>query len=405
MNKILELREKRAKAWENAKTFLDTHRNEKGYLSPEDDATYERMEQDITALGKEIARLERQEAFDAELNKPLGTPLTEKPNTAKKDTKTGRAADEYRTAFWAQLRAKTGITYPEFSNVLSVGIDTEGGYLVPDEFERTLVQGLETNHIIRKHAHIINTSNGLHKIPVVASKGSAAWLDEGTSYTESDDVFGQAQLDAHKVGTIIKVSQELLSDSAFDLEGYISSEFARRIGNKEEEAFINGDGSKKPTGILASTGGADIGVTASSATAITADDIIDLYYSLKEPYRQNAIWILNDSTVKAIRKLKDSTGQYLWQPALKDGEFNTILGKPYFTSPFMPEIASGAKTVLFGDLNYYWIGDRQGITFQRLNERFADFGQIGFLAYKRLDGKLVLPEAIKILQMKGTASA
>lgn len=289
---------------------------------------------------------------------------------------------------------------PEVRDALQEGVDSEGGYLVPDEYEHTLVQSLEEGNIIRNHANVITTSSGSHKIPVVASKGSAAWIDEEGQYTESDDVFGQVQLDAHKVGTIIKVSQELLADSAFDLESYFTSEFTRRIGTKEEEAFLVGNGSHKPTGLLNETGGAQIGVTAASATAITADEVIDLFYSLAAPYRKNAIWILNDATVKAIRKLKDSSGQYLWQPALKDGEFDTILGKRYYTSAYMPAIAAGAKTILFGDLSYYWIGDRQGITFQRLNERFADYGQVGFLASKRLDGKLVLPEAVKVLQQK-----
>ena len=238
----------------------------------------------------------------------------------------------------------------------------------------------------------------------MASHGSAAWIDEEGAYTESDETFGQVQLDAHKVGTVIKVSEELLNDSAFDLEGYIRSEFIRRIGDKEEEAFLNGNGTAKPTGILNTTGGAQVGVTAAGATAITADELIDLYYSLKAPYRKNAVWVLNDSTVKVIRKLKDSNGNYLLQPALKDGEVSTILGRPYFTSEPAPEIAAGAKTVIFGDLSYYWIGDRQGISFRRLNELYAGNGQVGFLASKRLDGKTVLPEAIKVLQQKGTAA-
>ena len=134
--------------------------------------------------------------------------------------------------------------------------------------------------------------------------------------------------------------------------------------------------------------------------AITADEIIDLFYSLKAPYRKNAIWILNDDTIKAIRKLKNGAGDYLWQPALKDGDVPTILGRPYFTSQFAPTIAAGAKVMAFGDFSFYWIGDRQGISFKRLNEIYAGNGQIGFLASKRLDGKLTLPEAIKVLQMK-----
>ena len=193
------------------------------------------------------------------------------------------------------------------------------------------------------------------------------------------------------------MSEELLNDSAFDLEAYFVAEFARRIGNKEEEAFLNGDGAGKPTGIL---NDAEVGVTAASATAITADELIDLFYSLPAPYRANAVWVMNDSTMRYIRKLKDTTGQFLWQKALHEGEHETLLGKPIYHSPFAPEVAAGAKPILFGDLSYYWIGDRKGITFRRLNERYADTGQVGFLASKRLDGKLILPEAIKCLQMK-----
>ena len=398
---IIELRNKRAQKLTAARAFLESRRNQEGFLSEEDDAAYARMEAEITSLGNEIARMERLEEMDAKLAKPVNTPITEKPAANKADAKTGRASDEYKKAFWNNTRHKDRTT-PEMRNALQVGTDSEGGYLVPDEFEHTLVQGLNENTIIRAHAHVITTSSGLHKIPVVASHGSAAWIDEEGAYTESDEVFGQVQLDAHKVGTVIKVSEELLNDSAFDLEGYIAAEFIRRIGDKEEEAFLVGNGTGKPTGILNATGGGQVGVTTAGATAITADELIDLFYSLKAPYRKNAIWVLNDSTVKAIRKLKDTTGNYLLQPALKDGEVSTILGRPYFTSAFAPEIAAGAKTIIFGDLSYYWIGDREGISFKRLNELYAGNGQVGFLASKRLDGKTVLPEAIKVLQQKAS---
>ena len=305
---ILELREKRAKAWEAAKAFLDSHRNDKGILSAEDDAAYTRMEQEITDLGKEIARLERQEALDAELNRPVNKPLTGKPMNGKEKAKTGRAADEYRQNFWNMMRSKAPM--PSVVNALQIGTDSEGGYLVPDEYERTLVEALEEENIFRQLAKVIQTSSGDRKIPVVASKGTASWIDEEGAYTESDDSFGQVSIGAYKLGTMIKVSEELLNDSVFDLESYIAREFARRIGTKEEEAFFTGDGTGKPLGILAASGGAETGVTAASATAVTADELMDLFYSLKSPYRKNAVWILNDSTIKAIRKLKDNNGQY-----------------------------------------------------------------------------------------------
>ena len=389
---VNELRAMRAKAWETAKNFLDSHRNENGMLSLEDTKTYEEMEARIVNLGKEIERQEKMDAMEREMAMPVNTPITSKPENTKADEKKGRASDAYKKAFWNGMRSK----YASVSNVLSEGTDSEGGYLVPDEYENTLVQALEGENVIRGRSHVITTSNGTHKIPVVASKGEASWIDENGAYPEDDDTFAQVNIDAHKVGTIIKVSEELLNDSAFNLESYFAQEFGRRIGTKEEEAFINGNGSSKPTGILTS---AEVGVTAASDKAITADELIDLFYSLKGVYRRNAVWVLNDTTVKAIRKLKDNNGQYIWQPALKDGDHDTLLGRPILTTGAMPEIAADAKPVIFGDLSYYWIGDRQGITFKRLNERYADVGQVGFLASKRLDGKLTLPEAIKVLKM------
>jgi len=403
---ILELREKRAKAWEAAKAFLDSHRKENGVLSAEDDAAYTRMEQEITDLGKEIARLERQEALDAELNRPVNKPLTGKPggraDADDGEDKTGRASDDYRKNFWNAMRSK--VPMPAVTNALQIGTDSEGGYLVPDEYERTLVEALEEENIFRQMAKVIKTSSGDRKIPVVASKGTASWIDEEGAYPESDDSFGQVSIGAYKLGTMIKVSEELLNDSVFDLQSYISREFARRIGAKEEEAFFTGDGKGKPLGVLAATGGAETGVTAASATAVTADELMDLYYSLKSPYRKKSVWVLNDSTIKAIRKLKDNNGQYLWQPSLTAGAPDMILGRPIKTSAYMPAIAAGAKTIAFGDFSYYWIADRQGRSFKRLNELFAATGQVGFLASQRVDGKMILAEAVKVLVQKAASA-
>ncbi|WKV08410.1 phage major capsid protein [Thermoanaerobacterium sp. CMT5567-10] len=396
MSKILELREKRAKVWEAAKAFLDSKRGNDGLLSPEDTATYEKMEADVVALGKEIERLERQAAIDLELSKPVSNPITNKP-APQGETKTGRATDEYRNAFWKAMRSKLSF---DVQNALQIGTESEGGYLVPDEFERTLVEALEEENIFRQIANVITTSSGDRKIPVVASKGTASWVDEEGQIPESDDSFAQVSIGAYKLATMIKVSEELLNDSVFNLEQYIAKEFARRIGAKEEEAFFVGDGSGKPTGILANNGGGEVGVTAASAAAITLDEIMDLFYSLKSPYRRNAVFIMNDSTVKAIRKLKDNNGQYLWQPSVTAGTPDTILNRPVRTSAYMPAIAAGAKTIVFGDFSYYWVADRQGRVFKRLNELYAATGQVGFMATQRVDGKLVLSEAVKILQQK-----
>ena len=396
MSKVLELREKRAKVWEQTKAFLDSKRGEDGILSAEDTSAYEKMEAEVVNLGKEIDRLERQQAIDLELSKPVNQPITLKP-TGSEGQKTGRATDEYRESFWKVMRNKSNY---DVKNALQVGTDSEGGYLAPDEFERTLIQSLEEENIFRSLAKVITTSSGDRKIPVVASKGTASWVDEEGLIPESDDSFGQVSIGAYKLATMIKVSEELLNDSVFNLESYISKEFARRIGAREEEAFFVGDGTGKPTGIFNATGGAELGVTATSATAVSVDEIMDLFYSLKSPYRKKAVFVMNDATVKLLRKLKDGSGQYLWQPSVQAGQPDTILNRPVKTSAYVPTVAAGAKSIAFGDFGYYWVADRQGRSFQRLNELYAATGQVGFKATQRVDGKLILPEAIKVLQQK-----
>ena len=400
MNQILALREKRAKAWDAAKAFLDSKRGGDGLLPAEDVAVYEKMEADVVAMGREIDRLERQAAIDRELSLPTSTPLTGKPGTPDTLEKRGRATDEYAKSFWKVMRDKS--VHHEVYNALQIGTDSEGGYIVPDEFDRTLVEALEEQNIFRQLATVIATSSGDRKIPVVATKGTAAWIDEEAAIPESDDSFSQVSIGAYKLGTMLKVSDELLNDNVFNLQAYISREFARRIGAKEEEAFFVGDGTGKPTGVLAATGGAELGTTAAAAATITADEVIDLFYSLKAPYRRKAVFIMNDATVKILRKLKDSTGNYLWQAALTAATPDTILNRPVYTSAYAPVAAANAKAVIFGDMSFYWVADRQGRSFRRLNELFAATGQIGFIGTQRVDGKLILPEAVKFLKMKAS---
>lgn len=403
MKTIAELRDSRAKLWKAMESFLDTHQNDKGVLSAEDDATYARMEKDLEDLNTEVKRMERREAREAELNKPVTEPLTVKPMAAKSedDTDKGRAGKTYKQGFWNAMRAK--VIKPETLNVLSVGSEEDGGYLVPDEFEHTLIDGLKEENIIRKLAHTFTTASGAHKIPVVSAHGAASWTDENTQITGTTQKFGQKSIGAHKLTVLIKVSDELLNDSAFNLESYFSQEFVRQISNAEDEAFVTGAGNDRPYGLLDDTEGGEIGVTTAGNT-ITADELIDLYHSLRAPYRKNAVWIFNDSTIQVIRKLKDENKQYLWQPSLQVGLPDTLLGRPVYSSTSIPGIAAGAKVAIFGDLSYYWIGDREGITFKRLNELYADKGQVGFLATKRVDARLVLPEAVKILKIKGATT-
>ena len=396
---INELRTKRAKAWESAKAFLEFHRTENGTLSAEDDATYSRMEQEISDLGKEINRLERQEALDAELAKPVNTPLTAKPDNHTEPVKTGRASDEYKKAMVTAFRSG----FKTIQNVLSEGDDASGGYLVPVEYDTRLIDTLNAENIMRRLGTSITTS-GEHKINIAASKPAASWIDEGASLVFDDATFDQIILDAHKLHVAIKVTNELLYDSAFDIESYIIDQFGKALANAEEDAFLNGDGKNKPTGIFAETGGGTVGVTTTSAS-ITSDDIISLAYALKRPYRKNAAFIANDQTLALIRKLKDSNNSYIWQPSYQSGEPDRLLGYPVYTSAYAPVVAAGKAALAFGDFSYYNIGDRGVRAFAKLSELFAGNDMTGFVAKERVDGKLVLPEAVQLLKIKGTASS
>ena len=394
MQRLTALRQERAAKWDTARTFLDS-KTHNGRMGEADAATYETLEKELTDLGNDIARLERANEIEATMN-AAGNPILVEPHSGKAAC-VGTASAAYKQAFWDAVRNK--YYNAAVQNALQVATDSEGGYLVPDEFERQLIEALGEENVFRTLATVITTASGDRKIPIVSDKGEASWIDEEGTFPLSDDTFGQKSLSAYKVGTALKVSTELLNDAAFDLEAYISKEFGRRLGTKEEEAFWVGDGKNKPTGIFNDTGGAGTGVTAASAS-VTFDDMLELYYSLKSPYRKKATWAMNDATIKALRKVKDSTGQYIWQPSVVSGVPDMIMNHPYVTSSYIPALASGKTCIAFGDFSYYWIGDRQGITFKRLDELFSMTGQVGFLAAKRVDGKLILPEAVKLLAVK-----
>lgn len=397
---ITEMRTKRAKLWNTMEGFLDTHRNDMGVLSAEDDATYSKMEHDLDSLTNEIKRMERRDAIEAELNKPVNQPITEAPERAAsmKPDKVGRASDAYKEDFDRHLRGKVLV-----HNVLSEGVDADGGYLVPEDFERNIVMALEEENVIRSLAKVITTQHE-RKIPVATGHSTAQWTAENAAYTENNPTFGQKQIDAFKLTDLCRVSVELLQDSAFDIEDYLMKEFARAFGIAEEEAFCVGTGTNQPTGIFTANGGT-VGVTAAANNAITADELISLVYALKSPYRRNAKFLMNDATISAIRKLKDLNGAYLWQPSLQAGQPDRLLGYDLYTSPYVPTMAAGALTVAFGDFKNYWIGDRAGRTVQRLNELYATNGQIGYVATERVDGKVILSEGIQLLKMKATSSS
>lgn len=389
---ILELREKRAKAWEGTKAFLESHRNKDGVLSAEDDATYDKMMADIDGLGKEIKRLERQEVLDREMAKAVEVPLTSRPGAMLEDEKMKPA--RARSAYAKDLLRAMRTNFKQVTNLLQEGVDADGGYLVPEEYDSRIIDVLSEENIMRGLATKITTS-GEHKINLAATKPAAAWIEEGEALQFSDATFGQILLDAHKLHVAIKITEELLYDNAFNLEGYIINEFGKAMANAEEDAFLNGNGTGKPLGLFAENGGGV--VTGTLGAAIKSDDLLDLVYSLKRPYRKSASFIMNDQTLLSLRKLKDNNGAYMWQPSYQVGEPDKVLGYSVHTSAYAP-----VDAISFGDYSYYNIGDRGTRSMQELRELFAGNGMIGYVVKERVDGKLILPEAVKILKLKAS---
>lgn len=387
MTNLQNLIEKRAKAWEGAKAFVESKKDKDGLLKEEDVQTYNEMEAKIAQFSSEIERVSRMEQMEKELSKPMNTPLTGKPMAEKMQSEKEQKNAMHKDAMLKALRSN----FRQVDNFLQEKVDADGGYLVPEEYDNRLIQSLEGENIMRQLGHTLTTS-GDHKINIAATTPAAAWIDEGGQLTFGEATFKQALLDAHKLHVAIKVTEELLYDSAFNLENYILEQFGKALANAEEDAFLNGDGTGKPTGVFHQTNG---GTYLTEVATLKADDIINLIHALKRPYRKGAVFILNDKTIAAIRKLKDNNGAYMWQPSYQVGEPDRLLGYPVYTSQFAPE-----NKIAFGDFSYYNIGDRGTRSFKQLTELFAGNGMIGFVAKERVDGKLILKEAVQILPIK-----
>lgn len=323
---------------------------------------------------------------------------------------TPQDVNDYREQFfrYMTLRNVAELGRDEL-RVLSTATNPGGGYIVPATFERTLLEKARDFGIMRELATVMTTTTG-EKITQAAedTHGVAAWLATNAAYSESDEAFTQLTLDAYKAGTLIRVAEELLQDSAFDLEAYIARQFAARIGILENTAYVVGDGVGKPTGIVTS---APVGVTLPVGNTVSfatnggrdaSDYLIRLMHSVIMAYRNRGAFLMKDATLLGVRLIKDANGQYMWRPGLTENEPDTLYGKRLYTDPDMPTMAANAKAVLFGDFSYYTIRDVQGVGIQRLNELYAANGQVGFRSYHRTEGKLTNTDAVKALAMSAT---
>ena len=386
-----EIRQKRAEHWEMMKNFLDTHEQKNGTLNADDTATYQNYEKEMQRLDDAVQRAEDRQRREEELGKPANSRIVE--GMGGKKAEDVRATEEYKAKFEDYIRTKGA------RNDLQESVAADGGYLVPTEFERVLYEVRDKTDPIFELAGRISLGALEKNVPYVDSQGAASIISEGAPYPDNDDDFGIVVFHAYKYGRIIKATDEMIADSVFDIYTYCAQSLGRAIGKAAAAHLWTGTGTAQPQGVLTAAG---VGVTAAATNAVTADELIDLYYSLKEPYRMTATWAMNDTTVAAVRKLKaQGTGQYLWAPGF-NGAPDTILGRPLRTSENIPTLAAGKPVIAFGDIEAgYKIADRRGFEFKILDQLYAANGKIGFRGNARMDGRGILAgEAIKVLKTK-----
>lgn len=273
----------------------------------------------------------------------------------------------------------------------------QGGYLVPIKYSNEIVKSVTEGSLLRlAGARVLSVSGTTSfKVPTLTNTTRAVKTAEAASFDEAEPTLGEITFTPFKYTRLVKVSDELLVDSRINvINDIIMPDVANAYVLAENEDFTTGDGSGDPSGVVT---GASAGVTAAAVAAITADEIIDLYHSLGYQYRPKAKWMMSDAALKAVRKLKDSTNQYLWSPGLAAGQPDTLLGKPVIVNNNMAAPAASAVSVLFGDFSYYWIADFGNMEYARLNELYAASGQVGFRWFGRYDAHVMLSAAIKKL--------
>jgi HK97 family phage major capsid protein len=401
---IEELRGKRKGLLDEMRSIQSTAEAADRDLTAEEAAEFERREADFDSITGRVERLEKLEGLAKETQgeNPAVRDVTPEAAVVSADPEEQRAI-EIR-AFENVLRHKgnTDSLDKEERAALQVDTNSEGGFTVPKAFLAQLVESMREFGVINSLAtHISSSESGELSVPSVATNATAAWTAEEAPFTQSEGTFGQIVLKAYKVGAISKISDELIHDSAFDLLSWLAKDQGEALGLKTGEAYAMGatNSTTTPKGLLLR---ATQGVETAANNAVTTDEFIDLYHSVRSPYRANGVWLVNDATVKVIRKFKEGgTNQYLWQPGLQAGQPDSFLGRPLYTDPNIDTLAATKRIAVFGDISKgYVIRDVEGTSVKVLNELYAANGQVGFRSSLRTDGDLWDAQAVKALAVK-----
>lgn len=398
----IELRQQRKRLAEQMRALLDAAEAENRDLTAEEQEQWDRMDADVIALTRRIEREERladEEARGREVERATAG------GQSDGDRPSQPSEEETRAAFWSWVRNGLNALSPEHRAImqrryqaltaeqraLAVGTGAAGGFAVDTEFERSVQTNMLAFGEVMNVTTRVPTETGAQLlVPTaddVANKG--AILAENTQVTEQDPAFGQVPIDSYTyTSKLVRVSYQLLQDAAFPLESWLAERLGERLGRILNEHLTTGTGTAQPHGLVTGSSVGKTGTTGQTTTVIY-DDLVDLEHSVDPAYRRRARWMFHDTTLKALKKIKDSQQRPLWLPGLAVREPDTILGYPYTINQDVAVMAANAKSILFGDLSKYWWRDVRGVTLLRLEERYADFLQVGFLAFTRKGGRLI----------------
>ena len=397
-----ELYEKRASLIADARSILDAADAEGRELTSEQREQVDNMLDDSDAIKADVdqrIRLQKCGEMLEEVEARKSALAIAQPQ--KKEGARGIRSEEYSNAFWQYLRDGELSLTPEQRAVMVEGTNTVGGFAAPmfDFGQATLqdmiIETMDAAYNFQEYATRI-TIGGEINVPVQNAVGDATWTAENADATEAETTFTQLKFSPYKATRIVQISRELLADSYVDMAAFMAGMFGRSFATLLNAAFVNGDGSSKPTGIPDAS---DEALTAAGTDEVTWSELQSLYYSLKEPYRKNGTWMFNSTTAAEIRNLTIGDAGYIWQPSGQLGQPDLLLGRPVAINDDCEASTTGNKPILFGDLSYYWITWREGMDFQRLDELFAVAGNIGLRSELRVDGKLTSGEAVKHIIM------
>lgn len=408
------LRGRRANVWEQMKALADKASEENRAFSAEEQGQWDVMSEELDKLDARIKSAldteQRNKDADDAFNRLHGGKA--KDGGANDGGQRGGApvqGDDAELRSWMRgegrsrffdVRPKGRVDWVGLQQrALTVGTATAGGDTVPTTFyDRLIVHLIQNSAIMQSGATILNTDGGeAIQVPKTTAHSTASIVTEGGTIGESDPAFGQVELSSYKYGCLIQISRELLDDAGVDLEGYLAMQAGRALGNAFGAHAITGSGTSQPRGVVTD---ATVGVTGGTGLtgAFTSDDIIDLFFSVIAPYRNSPAcrWMMADSSIANVRKLKDTTGQYIWQPGIQAGVPDTILGKAVLTEPNVAAVALNAKSAIFGDMSQYFVRLAGGVRFERSDEFAFDTDLVTFRALMRADGALVdLTGAVK----------